>query len=218
MATKKNHGVGTSGSDMTKNAGPPAQNPAEKTEASIVTGDQGLSPANFASLTQDDVNRLQAPLIERLNIQMVQDKLNQGAFAEKLGITASYVTSIFNGFRWVPKSDRKVIDALATYMGVPVIQIYIWAGFFSPHDMVSRDNLANRVNALHEQMITDPMVRHIAPQKAEWMNWDLETKLRFVMLYEVASRTALLDHAQMELADSTLKKVRWVLTDADPKK
>lgn len=168
-------------------------------------------PASSTPINTEDVKRLQAPLVERLSIQMVEEGLNQSQFAEKLGISASYVTSIFNGFRWVPKSARPVIQALATYMGVPVIQIYLWAGFFSAFDMVSQDNLSDRLEAIHKQMMDDAQVRHIVPSKADWLVLSLEMRLRFVLLYEVVSRNALLDHAQMEVADSVLKKLKWVL-------
>jgi transcriptional regulator with XRE-family HTH domain len=163
---------------------------------------------------KDDVLRLQAPLLERLQLRMAQERLNQGALAGQLGITASYVTSIFSGFRWVPKSDRSVIDALAGFLGVSVLQVYIWSGFFSPEDMVAQDGLSTRLDTIHGQMIADPLVRHIAPHKGLWAEWPLETRLRFVMLYEITSRSALLDHAQMEVADTVLQKVKWVLQSA----
>lgn len=163
------------------------------------------------AMTQDDVKLIQAPLIERISQRMLENGLNQGALAKRLGITPSYITSMFNGFRWVPKSDRRVIDAIAEYMDVPVIQVFVWAGFFGPADMVVENNLTERLAVAFKVISSDPLVRHITPPLSEWNTWDNKTKLRFVLLYEIMSSKVLMDHAAIEYKDSDLGKVQWLL-------
>jgi len=168
------------------------------------------SPANL-KMSREDTIRLQTPLIERLNVKMASDKLTQASFAEKLNMSPAFVTAIFNGHRWVPKADRHFIDELAKYLEVPAVQIYIWSGFFAPHDMVSTINLAERLNLCYSQMTNDAVVRHAIPPREVWDSSDIKMKLSIVLIYEMLARTILLDHAEMEMSNEQIENIEWLL-------
>jgi transcriptional regulator with XRE-family HTH domain len=170
-----------------------------------------LDSASWEPIGQEEVKKRQEDLVARLTSRMVADGFNQSQLADELKISSSYVTSIFNGFRWVPKSARSVIKSLSFYLKVPVLQIFIWAGFFSALDLVSQDDLSNRLDKIYNEMINDARVMHIAPPKTDWVQLSLKTRLSFVMMYEIVSRNALLDHAEMEFPDDVVKKAKWVL-------
>jgi transcriptional regulator with XRE-family HTH domain len=144
---------------------------------------------------------MQEQLIRHLSNKMETDGLNQGQLAERIGTSASYITSIFSGYRWVARSDRSVIDALALYLGVPTVQIFIWSNYFSLLDLCVEDSLSRRLDSIHEQMMEDPLVRHIVPPKKDWLSCPLNTQISFVKLYEMAARDALLAYANLEMQD-----------------
>lgn len=194
--------------------------PVVKTKAPLkvkILAEETPVATSYEPSNQNEVRESQAPLIDRLNQRMVQDGLNQGTLARRINVTPSYITSIFSGFRWVPKSDRRVINAIAEYMEVPVLQIFIWAGFFGPSDLIVENDLSSRLNAYFQTITNDPMVRHISPPASEWKKWDDKTKLRYVMLYEVTASRALLEHSKMEYSDSDLQGLEWVLENKSKK-
>ena len=59
-------------------------------------------------------------------------------FAEKAVILPSVIGSILTGHAWAARCRRDVIEKLARILGVPVIQIYLLAGFFRLDDFVVR--------------------------------------------------------------------------------
>lgn len=163
------------------------------------------------SMSPEDVIILQSPLIERMSTCMTRQNLNQGELAKIIGTTPSFITSMFNGLRWVPRSDRRIIESLAEYLQVPLIQIFIWSGFFGPKDLVIKNELPERLKVAYQMMSNDPMVRHMIPPQLEWDQWESKIQLRFVMLYEITAAKALLEYAKFEFPESDLKNVEWIL-------
>jgi transcriptional regulator with XRE-family HTH domain len=161
--------------------------------------------------TYEEIREYQAQLIERLQVRMAAEGLTQAAFADQLDLKPAFITAIFNGFRWAPKSDRRSLEAFARYLQVPLIQIFIWSGFFGPQDLIVSSELPTQLDTVYKFISNDPLIRHVVPTPQEWEGCPQIIKLRFILLCEIVTSKALLDHAKMEYKEDQISNVEWIL-------
>jgi hypothetical protein len=106
-------------------------------------------------------------------------------FAEVSGIGISNVVAIVNSIRWVPNCNRETIEALANILGIPVLQVFIFSGYFSAKDVFYADeNIHETLDAIYRKMARDKTLKFKAPHQDDWDKWPLSAKVAVCMMYE----------------------------------
>lgn len=164
------------------------------------------------NLSKEEVLRRQAPLLHAISEKMEENGHTSAEFAAELGVSPSFVTAIYGGYRWVPKTKEGSIRAIAKYLGVSKLQICIWAGEFDAFDMVVSTDLPATMKNVYELMFKEPIIRHIVPNKTEFFSWPESAQLRYVLLFEVIHNRRLLQHASVPVKKIGSKKnIKFIL-------
>ena len=163
------------------------------------------------NLSKEEVLRRQAPLLQAIAEKMAEHEHTGADLAQALGVSPSFVTAIQGGYRWVPKTKESSIKAIAKYLGVGKLQVYIWAGEFDAFDMVVSDNLPETMKNVYTLMFKEPLIQHIVPSKAEFFAWPQSAQLRYVMLFEMIHNKRLLQHATVPVKKAAAKNLKFIL-------
>jgi hypothetical protein len=87
-------------------------------------------------LTGTDANReRQRRLIAEISKAIREEGSTISKWCAKNGLAYPMVSGVINGSRWVGRSDKSVIVALAQALRVPPIQIYFWCGLLDHSDL-----------------------------------------------------------------------------------
>ena len=154
-----------------------------------------------AKLTAQNIMVKQQSLLKKIEAKMQENNQSLRETASAIGISYSSLVGLRNGKYDVVKSDVTV-EKLANYLEVPLVQIYIWGGFFKPIDFISKRSLQGSLNLAFDQMSNDPLMTTIAPTAMDWNNprkWNVEAKLTVIRLYELFSNQLLLKHASADM-------------------
>jgi hypothetical protein len=171
-----------------------------------------LSKAESAAeQARKEVIDRQAPLLQAIADKMDERGHTGAHLAEALGMSASFVTAIQGGYRWVAKTNESSIKAIAKYLGVGTLQVYIWSGLFAAEDMVVSDDLPETMKNIYELMFKEPLIRHIVPSKSEFFAWPQSAQLRYVMLFEMIHNKRLLEHATVPVKKAVAKNLKFIL-------
>ena len=153
-------------------------------------------------LSPADIALAQQPFLKKLAQKMADNGHSIEDVANALDVPYSYVVAIKNGVRRVVNSDESTIEKFATYLDVPLIQIYIWGGKFKAVDFVAKRTLVDGINQAFDRMSNDPFMTTIVPSAMDWNNsrkWSQDAKLAFTRLYEALAGELFLKHANVEL-------------------
>jgi transcriptional regulator with XRE-family HTH domain len=146
----------------------------------------------------NDFTSTQKPFLEALEAAMRQQNMSLEELANRLDIPYSYIIAIKNGNRTIGRADSARVEKFATFLKVPPIQIYVWAGELEPRDFIFTDDLDQRLTLAYDRMAKDPVMITILPKKTEWKNpikWPINTKVALVRIYELLFQELLLEHA-----------------------
>ena len=153
------------------------------------------------------VAELQKELVYRLKERIAREGGTARHFAEKHKLSYSMFYSVLNNERWVAHSDKEtVIKPLARVLGVPPITVLIYAGALDHMDFALEETIGDRLQASYAMMVSDPQVSAFVPPAEVFKKWDIETKVSFVMMYQIIAGRALLDMATVELPAKDDKK------------
>lgn len=111
---------------------------------------------------ENEFYSIQRPLInlieEYLLINSFEGKrMTIKRFCELSGVPAATMTAILTGNRWVAKCNRDTVEKLATTLKIPILQVYILAGFIRSSDMLYSSGVEEIV---HNEMNNAPAEEH----------------------------------------------------------
>lgn len=183
----------------------------------MVTNEKPVSPQNDKSASQKqdqpsvqgeegggEFYAIQYPVIKMIEEFMVRHpvngkKMTLKVFAEKSQISSTNLMGIMNGYRWLARCNRDLIDNLAAILEVPVLQLFIMSGFISAQDVVITQSLEKSLDLIYEQMILDQAAAYRVPGVDAWNKWPLDAKLCLCMMYEAYTNKRLMRYAAVHL-------------------
>lgn len=148
----------------------------------------------------------QRQLIVQVKTLMGRRNIDARQLSEILGLSYSHVVGILAGDRWLGGGNKENVQKFATFLNVPVLQVYVWCGVLSPEDCVVTHVLKEQLALALRKMELDPAVGILAPRQEDWDETPVNVQLAFMMMYETYSKQTLLEHAQMELPDDAFNK------------
>jgi len=152
--------------------------------------------------TQADVALEQRTFLKKLAAKMEENGHTIDDVSRVLGIPYSYIVAIKNGMHRIAKADQSTVEKFAIYLDVPLVQIYIWSGFFKPMDFISKRTMKDGLSQAFDRMSNDPIMATIVPSAMDWNNpskWSEEAKLTITRLYELVSNQLFLKHANAQM-------------------
>jgi hypothetical protein len=147
-----------------------------------------------------DFYEIQYPVIKMIDEYMVQHpvngkKMTVKIFSERSGISFTNLSGIVNGYRWIARCNRDLIDKLAAFLEVPVLQIFIMSGFIKAEDVVITQSLDKTLDLIHQQMLVDQAAAYRVPGVEAWSKWPQDAKLCLCMMYEAYTHKRLMRYA-----------------------
>jgi hypothetical protein len=88
----------------------------------------------------DAIRERQRRLIAEISKSIREEGLTISDWCAKTGLAYPMVSGVINGGRWVGRSDKSVILALAKALKVPPIQIYFWCDLLDHSDLFTVDD------------------------------------------------------------------------------
>lgn len=140
-----------------------------------------------------------ARLIKKIKKVIIDRGLPDRAIADVMGITVIYWNSLANGNRQIRSLGKDKLQLVAEFLGLPLIQVYNLADFFSPKDFVYTKDLDEQLWLSIEKMGSDPTWAGYIPKADEWEKTPLSVRMTMVLLYEQLSNRQLLAKAEIEL-------------------
>lgn len=131
---------------------------------------------------------LSAALLRKAN----ETGLMAGDVAEKCGISRPYFSTIMSGQRSWQSLGRDKIEAIASFLEVPVLTVYLLSGLVKKEDLFYEENITTRLDVHLDSMRKDPNWMGFAPLDEEWKAMDLGARIRVILLYLESSRNSLI--------------------------
>ena len=138
-------------------------------------------------------------LVKMIKKVIIDRGLPDRAIADVMGITVIYWNSLANGNRQIRSLGKEKLQMVAEFLGLPLIQVYNLADFFTPEDFVYKKDLDEQLWLSIEKMGSDPTWAGYIPKPDEWAQTPLSVRLTMVLLYEQLSGRQLLAKAEIEL-------------------
>lgn len=138
-------------------------------------------------------------LVKLIKKVIVDRGLPDRAIADVMGITVIYWNSLANGNRQIRSLGKEKLSLVADFLGLPLIQVYNLADFFTPEDFVYKKDLDEQLWLSIEKMGSDPTWVGYIPKQEEWDQTPLAVRMTMVLLYEQLSGRQLLAKAEIEL-------------------
>lgn len=123
-------------------------------------------------------------LIADLWRKMHENKQSPKNLASELGVTYVYLMALARGEKSVPGIDRRVIEACARYLEVPVSQVYLLADIIRPEDFFIEHSLDQKLAATYRTMRESPIWRGYTPSEATWNGLPLEVRLLVAAMFD----------------------------------
>jgi len=151
-----------------------------------------------------DFYAIQYPVIKMIDDYMTQHphdgkKMTIKMFAERSGVSIVNLMGVMNGHRWLARCNRDMIDKLASFLEVPVLQIFIMCGFIRAEDVVITQSLEKSLDLIHEVMMKDQAAAYRVPGIEAWNKWPLDAKLCLCMMYEAYTHKRLMRYAAVHV-------------------
>jgi len=129
--------------------------------------------------------------------------INKKEVARRLGLSYVYFVALANGTRTWDALNKKILRSVATFLGVPLVQVLIWAETLEKEDFIFQQGLDDRLEIVLRQIKADPFWCLVAPSSKDWAKAPADTRLFAALLYERVSGKDLIDKAQcFELVDA----------------
>jgi len=153
-------------------------------------------------LTPKEIVDRQQMVLKKLAATMQEKGHSLEEAARAAGLSYSYLVGLKNGQRHAVRSDVTRVQKIADYLDVPLVQIYIWGGFFKPIDFIAKRTMKDGVSEAFDRMSNDSIMATMVPSAMDWNNprkWSDDAKLTLALLYEKLSDQIFLKHAYAEL-------------------
>ena len=156
-----------------------------------------------------DYYSIQYPVIKMIDEYMSRHPVNNKKmtlkmFAEKSQISTVNLMGIMNGYRWLARCNRDLIDKLAAFLEVPVLQIFIMSGFITADDVVVTESLEKSLDLIHGQMMMDQAAAYRVPGIEAWAKWPLDARLCLCMMYEAYTHKRLMRYAVVHIPNPSV--------------
>ncbi len=106
--------------------------------------------------------------------------------AEHLGVSLSYLSSIFRGLRPVTGMSREAYVNAANYLNLPVAQIYLLADVMKLSDFYPEQSVSAVCERIHDSMCLDPKWSGYVPSASTWTSMPMSVKILIGLLYEAS--------------------------------
>jgi hypothetical protein len=155
---------------------------AEKAVKSVKSANKSEKPAKVPAYKEKSKELLKAILNKMAeHDQSIKD------FSEDIGISYPHATALMSGDRWWAGTDREVIERLAKYLGVSVIQVYYWAGFLQETDHFFEEDMDTVSTQAYNRARASPYMGQIMCSAESWAELPLDAKAMFVIMIEIMS-------------------------------
>lgn len=188
---------------------PAAKKPAAATQAPQATTPnrprasaktKAAAPEDKALAATNTRNTMPGSRLVKMIKKVIIDRgLPDREIADVMGITVIYWNSLANGNRQIRSLGKEKLQLVADFLGLPLIQVYNLADFFSPQDFVYKKDLDEQLWLSIEKMGSDPTWAGYIPKQDEWEQTPLSVRMTMVLLYEQLSGRQLLAKAEIEL-------------------
>lgn len=101
------------------------------------------------------------------------------------------IAALMGGHRWAGRIERETIAKLATALEIPVLHVYVLAGFMSSGDIIYHAKSGDIVEKVYQSMRKDSIVSFRAPSLVEWHGWPKSAKVSICLMYELMKTQAL---------------------------
>lgn len=133
-------------------------------------------------------------LIDLLRKALIDRGLPERHMMEVLGVSRSYWHSLANGHRSLQALSKEKLQRLATFLGLPLIQVCVLAGQFTAEDFVVAQGLDEELERVVAALRTDARWLALAPTAEDWAALPVKARMLVAALYE---------------ADGAKNSVRW---------
>jgi transcriptional regulator with XRE-family HTH domain len=123
-------------------------------------------------------------IFAELDRRATEKELDGRALARTLGYTVSYIAKLRKGTARLDASPG-FLRAVASFLGVSPLEIFVLAGFVEPKDFGPAASFAQYLDLHYATMAKDPLIAPIIPSMRDWGLMPLSGKLCVIGLYQV---------------------------------
>jgi transcriptional regulator with XRE-family HTH domain len=137
-------------------------------------------------------------LFQVLNHAMVEKNHSLDDVASAIGISVVYLRALNSGHRRFADVDPDVLRRVATYVNLPVAQVFLLSETLDPEDFFAASTLGDELAQAYRSMTLDPKWSGYVPATEDWDAMSERTKLFMCMMYEVVSNQNFLTKARID--------------------
>lgn len=123
-------------------------------------------------------------LIDLIRKTLIDRGLPERHIVALLGVSQSYWHSLANGHRSLQALSKEKLQRLASFLGLPLIQVCVLAGQFTAEDFVVARGLDEELESVVAALRTDARWLALAPSTGEWAALPLKVRMLVAALYE----------------------------------
>lgn len=132
-------------------------------------------------------------LLDLLQFQRRRDNLTLAELGARIGIDASYLSSMFSGKKKFLAINPKIYRLIAEYLGLPVVVCYLLGGWMEPCDFFMRQGeYPSAVENALEAISRSRSALDAGVTRCQLSELNERVKLLVVLLYEQAEGVTLL--------------------------
>jgi hypothetical protein len=143
----------------------------------------------------NDQNFPGAALVNAINTKGIERGLTLKNMSELIGLSYVYFVSLTNGKRMFSGLARPRLQAIANFLEVPLVRVYILAEILCVGDFIYQVTLEDQLNLSITKMRADKIWGVTAPSPVVWDATPMDAKLQMIFLYERMSGQVLLEKA-----------------------
>lgn len=140
-------------------------------------------------------------LIREIRKALIERDLPDRHISDIMGITPMYWHSLTNGHRTIKSLGKEKFKLIAEFLGIPVIQAYIMADYFSAEDFLNTKSLDEQLWLVIEKMQKDKHWMAYAPTREEWERMPVKVRAGYATLYEREYGRTLTQKAKLEVPE-----------------
>lgn len=128
-------------------------------------------------------------LIDLIRKTLIDRGLPERHMVELLGVSQSYWHSLTNGHRSLQALSKQKLQRLASFLGLPLIQVCVLTDQFTAEDFVVARGLDEELERVAAALRADARWLALAPTQQEWAALPLKVRMLVVALYEAGGGT-----------------------------
>lgn len=129
-------------------------------------------------------------LIDLIRKTLIDRGLPERHMVELLGVSQSYWHSLTNGHRSLQALSKQKLQRLASFLGLPLIQVCVLTDQFTAEDFVVARGLEAELERVVVALRADARWLVLAPTQPEWAELPLKVRMLVAALYAVNGGSA----------------------------